>query len=169
MTMTRDQVVELLQLIRAHDNRTVDEIAIQVFTHAAIRAHWTHEAAREAVLDHFTTTVGEWLMPGHITQHIKASYVKALSELPEDRRQLMNNIHHALQGMGFPTRRARDTSRAIALRRQPQPPLTTKEETELRQHLAIRAELDARPATFAVGIGNLVAKLANQKAIEAAS
>lgn len=166
--MTRDQVVELLQLIRAHDNRTVDEIAIQVFAHAAARAGWTLDAAREAVLDHFATTVGEWLMPGHITQHIQASYLANLRALPEDKRRAMEHANYALQDMGYNPADAHRISRALFLGRDTSADLTGEQRNELKQRLAVRAEIDALPARHLTPLAKVLRELADQKAIDAA-
>lgn len=71
--MTRDQVIDLLMVIRAYDNRTVDEMAIRAYEESARRASWEAVDAQEAAIEHFTNVPDKWLMPAHITDRIRAN------------------------------------------------------------------------------------------------
>lgn len=69
--MNREQVIDLLTIASAYDNRKPDETAVYAWHEAATRERWTWEEAREAVHDHYARS-SEWLMPGHVTQRIKS-------------------------------------------------------------------------------------------------
>jgi hypothetical protein len=166
--MNRDQVVELLQLIRAHDNRTVDEIAVQVWMQAAARGGWENNLAREAVFDHFTNTVGVWLMPGHITEHINRTRGNALRALSEERRQLMDEACYILQDMGYTPNEAHQYTRAIVTGQQPLKPLAPEQDEEFRARCAARAEVLAQPPRELTPWA-IIRKLADKKAIEDAA
>jgi len=69
--VNREQVIDLLTIASAYDNRKPDETAVYAWHEAATRERWTWEEAREAVLDHYARS-SEWLMPGHVTRWIKS-------------------------------------------------------------------------------------------------
>lgn len=68
--MTRDQIIELLQVVSTYDGRKLDQMTIAAWGEAAKRGNWTPEKAAEAVHQHFATQT-VWLMPGHVTEGIK--------------------------------------------------------------------------------------------------
>jgi hypothetical protein len=71
--MNRDEIIELLQVIHAYDNRKIDGITVAAWSESARRARWTVREATEAVHEHFANTPGTWLMPGHVTERVRAS------------------------------------------------------------------------------------------------
>lgn len=71
MTMTRDEIITVLQTAAAYDNRKIDRVAVAAWMESAHRAGWTAGEAREAVHDHFANST-EYLMPGHVTERIRA-------------------------------------------------------------------------------------------------
>jgi hypothetical protein len=71
--MNRDQVIELLQVAHAYDNRKIDAIMVAAWSESARRARWTAHEATEAVHEHFAHTPGTYLMPGHVTERVRAS------------------------------------------------------------------------------------------------
>lgn len=70
--MERDEVVQLVQVIAAYDNRRIDELLIQTWSESARRARWTMAAATDAVHEHFARSTA-WLMPGHVTEAIRTA------------------------------------------------------------------------------------------------
>lgn len=70
MTLTRTQTIDLLTVITAYDRRTIGEGDVAAWSEAALRAHWTYDEALNAVHHHFANST-KWLMPGHITEHIR--------------------------------------------------------------------------------------------------
>lgn len=71
MTMTRDQIIDLLSIIVSYDNRAADEPAVIAWSAVAQSARWTWAEARDAVVAHYTSRT-DWLMPAHVTTHIRA-------------------------------------------------------------------------------------------------
>jgi hypothetical protein len=67
---TGDNIVELLQVAAAYDNRDIDAPMIAAWGEAARRQRWTFTEALEAVHQHYSQGVA-WLMPGHVTQLIR--------------------------------------------------------------------------------------------------
>ncbi|WP_029924022.1 hypothetical protein [Nocardia otitidiscaviarum] len=71
--MNRDDVIHLLQVIHGYDNRKIDAISIEAFSQSARRANWTLAAALDAVHDYYAFTPRGWVMPGDITERVRAS------------------------------------------------------------------------------------------------
>jgi hypothetical protein len=71
--MTRDEILELLQVAHAYDNRKADSIMVAAWSESARRARWTYHEAVDAVHEHFAKTHGVYLMPGHVTERVRAS------------------------------------------------------------------------------------------------
>lgn len=71
--MTRDEVIDLLQTIHGYDNRKIDGISIAAFSESARRANWTFADAIDAVHDYYAFTPRGWIMPGDITERVRAS------------------------------------------------------------------------------------------------
>lgn len=70
MTMTKNEVIDLLSLISAYDKRTAGQAEIHAFGDAAARGRWSFDEAAEAVKGHYAEETA-WLMPAHITKRIK--------------------------------------------------------------------------------------------------
>lgn len=68
--MTKDEVLTLLQVIAAYDNREAHPLMVAAWTEAATRRGWTFAAAVEAVHEHYAES-SDWLMPGTVTQLIR--------------------------------------------------------------------------------------------------
>lgn len=69
--MTRDDIIELMQLITSFDNRNSDAYMETSWLDAARVQRWTYEGACAAVRAHFSSST-EWIMPGHVTQWLRA-------------------------------------------------------------------------------------------------
>lgn len=69
--MTRDEIIDLLSVVTAYDNRNPSTAMISAWHTAAEVAHWTLGEAYDAVNAHYATST-EFLMPGHVTQRIRA-------------------------------------------------------------------------------------------------
>lgn len=69
--MNREDVINLLSIATAYDNRNVGEATIEAWLAAAAQGRWSFAEAREAVIDHYTRST-EFLMPGHVTKWIKS-------------------------------------------------------------------------------------------------
>ncbi|MFE2994235.1 hypothetical protein ACFXG4_04790 [Nocardia sp. NPDC059246] len=68
--LTNDELVTVLQVITAYDNRSVDSATIAAWGEAARRKRWTFAEAIDAVHEYFSDNTAR-LMPGHITQIIR--------------------------------------------------------------------------------------------------
>lgn len=69
--MNRDEIVDLLTAISAYDNRNASNAAILAWTETANRGRWTFREALDAIHVHYAEAT-TFLMPGHVTQLIKA-------------------------------------------------------------------------------------------------
>lgn len=70
MTITRNEVIQLLQIAGAYDNRKAAEAPIHAWFDSATRARWTYLEAADAIKDHYATSTA-FVMPGHITALIQ--------------------------------------------------------------------------------------------------
>jgi hypothetical protein len=70
--MSEDQVVELVQIIATYDSRKIDGVTLGAWREASLRAQWDFRAACNAVHEHYAH-VTQWLMPGHVTELIRAT------------------------------------------------------------------------------------------------
>ncbi|MFE3059092.1 hypothetical protein [Nocardia sp. NPDC059239] len=77
--LTNDELVTLLQVITAYDNRTVDNATVGAWGDAGRRQRWTFGEALDAVRQHYSANTA-WLMPGHITQTIRRNRGKNWQE-----------------------------------------------------------------------------------------
>lgn len=68
--MNRDEMVDLLSLIAARDNRQVGETTVAVWLEDI--GDLDFRDARTAVSDHFRNEPGVWLMAGHVRARVKA-------------------------------------------------------------------------------------------------
>lgn len=71
--MDEDQVKQLLAAAMAYDNRRPGDAAVHAWLEAAHRGRWTFPAALDAIHAHYAEHT-DFLMPGHITAHIRAAY-----------------------------------------------------------------------------------------------
>lgn len=84
-------------------------------------------------------------LPASIVSHARAAYFDALRDLPEDRRQLMNEANYVLQDMGFLPPVAHRWARLVALGRTPNVDLSEEQMAEFRRRLTERQALNAQP------------------------
>lgn len=80
--MNRDEIIDLLTAASAYDRRSVGEADVAAWSEAANRAGWTFPRALDALHEHFATSTA-WLMPGHVTQLIRARAARP-SDTPVD-------------------------------------------------------------------------------------
>lgn len=81
--MTHNEIVKLLQIAAAYDNRTANEGAVHAWTDASVRERWTYQDAAEAIKAHYAEST-TYLMPGHVTQRIKSVRQDAAMRAPID-------------------------------------------------------------------------------------
>lgn len=81
--MHRDEIVDLLSAISAYDNRNASNAAILAWTETANRGRWTFREALDAIHAHYAEAT-TFLMPGHVTQLIKARRQDAALRSPVD-------------------------------------------------------------------------------------
>lgn len=87
MTLTRDQVVSLLQVAQAYDNRNLGTANVHAWHDAADRGRWGFEEAVNAIKAHYAES-SEYLLPAHVTARIRWKQqeppraAEAIGELP---------------------------------------------------------------------------------------
>ena len=87
MTLTRDQVVSLLQVAAAYDNRNLGQANIHAWHDAADRERWAFDDAVMAIKAHYAEST-DYLLPAHVTQRIRGKRqeppraAEAIGELP---------------------------------------------------------------------------------------
>jgi hypothetical protein len=69
--MDRSEIVDLLSVISAYDNRNPSESAVHAWSKSAELGRWTAHEAAQAVHQHFASST-EFLMPAHVTALVKA-------------------------------------------------------------------------------------------------
>lgn len=84
-------------------------------------------------------------LPSTIIQHARAAYFEALKELSEEQRELMEEVNHALQDLGFTPPVAHRYSRQFALGRTPDLKLTDEQQQALRRYWQQRQALKSAP------------------------
>ncbi|WP_031467119.1 zinc finger domain-containing protein [Sciscionella sediminilitoris] len=89
MTLTRDQVVDLLSLIVAHDGRNPSESDLEAWSEQAALGRWTWPEARDAVITHFHHT-SEWIMPSHVAVIIRGRRQDKASRRMAEHRTMLN-------------------------------------------------------------------------------
>ena len=89
MNMTRDQVIDLMSLIVAHDGRNPSRSDLDIWAGHAERGRWSWYEAKEAVLSHFHHST-EWLMPGHVGAIITGRRQDEASRQMAEHRALEN-------------------------------------------------------------------------------
>jgi hypothetical protein len=73
--ITELEIRALLAVVMAYDNRRPGEANVTAWLEQGIRCRWTYDEAREAVHAHFAAST-DFLMPAHITAHIRAERQK---------------------------------------------------------------------------------------------
>lgn len=79
--MTRNEIIDLLSVISAYDNRNASQAAVLAWEKAAELGRWTFSEALDAVHAHFTVSTA-FLMPAHITDRIRAARQDAAMRQP---------------------------------------------------------------------------------------
>lgn len=108
--MTNDEVVDLLSVITAYDNRNATAATVAAWTTASEIGRWSYRLAVEAAHHHFAEST-EYLMPAHITQRLRQSrradseVFRALPGPPpasdEVRSRAMETIREYAKGFGI--------------------------------------------------------------------
>lgn len=94
MTISRNDMIDLLTYVAGADRRTVGQVDVKVWMDAAEDGEWPNiDFAYRAVVQHRNEHPGTWLEPGHITQQWKRVRQEALQrfELPRAPRELEDN------------------------------------------------------------------------------
>lgn len=75
MSITRAEAARLVTLASTWDNRTIGEAASAAWWDSGNRARWSYAEATEAIKHYYATTTDDkpWVMPSHITHHIRAA------------------------------------------------------------------------------------------------
>lgn len=79
--MTHNEIVDLLSVIAAYDNRNPSHAAVLAWSASAELGRWTTSEALTAVHAHFATSTA-FLMPAHITERIRAARHDATMRQP---------------------------------------------------------------------------------------
>lgn len=79
--MTHDDIVDLLSVISAYDNRNPSHAAVLAWGKSAELGRWTITEALTAVHAHFASSTA-FLMPAHITERIRAARHDAAMRQP---------------------------------------------------------------------------------------
>lgn len=89
--MNRREIIALLAIATAFDNRTVGEANISAWTDSARRGRWAFEEASDAIKDYYTSTTDArpFVMPNHITHRVSAVRRDRLD------RQVAHELTHA--------------------------------------------------------------------------
>lgn len=70
--MTRDQIIDLLSVVVAYDNRHAGQGQLAAWTEAADRGHWTYDLALDAIHGHYAES-RDWIMPADVTKRVRAA------------------------------------------------------------------------------------------------
>ena len=125
--LTRDQVIELLQLAAAGDKRTIGEADVAMWSDAARIGRWavrmldrgsgewvwTNQVALDAIRNHFARST-TYLLPGHITE-----YVAAYRRQPQPAAEAIAHLEAAPPASEETRRKAMDEIRRFADRFKP--------------------------------------------------
>lgn len=79
--MNDNEIIDLLSVITAYDNRTTGDGELLAWSDAASRGRWTFDEASEAVKAHYAESTA-WIMPGHVTHRVR----EARTEPPHSRK-----------------------------------------------------------------------------------
>lgn len=92
-----------------------------------------------------TEDTGYRPLPASIVKHGRASYFESLANLPDERRESMEDAAHALMEIGIQPPDAHKYVRRIILGRTPPFQLTVTQELEFREILAERQAIKSLP------------------------
>ena len=81
MSLHRNQVIKLLQLAGSYDSRNPAQSMILAWEESATRGRWTFDEASEAIKNHYSNST-DFIMPGHITQLVRAARQAAAMREP---------------------------------------------------------------------------------------
>jgi hypothetical protein len=70
VTLTQDQIVSLLQVAAAYDNRNIGSANVHAWHDAADRERWVFDDAVAAIKAHYAEST-TYLLPAHVTQRIR--------------------------------------------------------------------------------------------------
>lgn len=86
--MTDNQIVDLLSVVTAFDNRNAGRATVLAWAEVAEISRWTYAEAEQAVHQHFAEST-EYLMPAHITQRIRVAQQAARKALGDEARKAL--------------------------------------------------------------------------------
>lgn len=81
MTLSRNEIIRLLQIASCYDNRNPAESMIVAWEDAACRGRWVYAEAAEAIKIHYANSV-EFIKPAHVTQLIRSARQDAAMREP---------------------------------------------------------------------------------------
>lgn len=70
MSLTDDQIIDLLSVAAAYDNRKVNTDYVLAYGEASRRGRWTFQDAVDCVHEHYSRST-DFLMPAHITSLLR--------------------------------------------------------------------------------------------------
>ncbi|KJF21940.1 hypothetical protein C7T36_18340 [Rhodococcus sp. AD45-ID] len=109
-------------------------------------SHLTREDLLAGVTRAYRTEdAGYRPLPASIVKHARAGYFESLADLPDERRESMEDAAHALMEIGIQPPDAHKYVRRIVLGRTPPFQLTTEQDTEFRDILAERQAIKSMP------------------------
>lgn len=82
MSLTSDEITELLQLSQLWDKRTIGRGDVIAWSDTATLGRWTFSEAAAAIRAHHAEEPDKWLAPGHITKRIKEARQDAAMREP---------------------------------------------------------------------------------------
>lgn len=140
--MNRTEVIDLLSVIVAYDNRNADdEATIAAFLDAATLGRWTYPEAERAARDWLNANPDGWLRPGHITQLLRQRRRDALEHAAVPTQTPHPDLQRQIEALA--DRKAVDTPDG----RRPLPDRTAPKAITAGQHRiadAVRRGEDAR-------------------------
>ena len=104
--MNHSDIARLLAIVAGHNQRTVGDADVLTWHDAATLARWTYPEAERAIRQHYATSTERWIMPGHVTELIRA-----------ERRQPARHQRRALRGGPLPASDATRTAAMAEIRR----------------------------------------------------
>jgi hypothetical protein len=80
----RNDIIDLLAIVKSVDNRTVEDYDIQVWLEMLVR--FDKDDCLDAIMAHRAQQPGAWLEPGHVVQRVKAKINDRLERQDPDER-----------------------------------------------------------------------------------
>lgn len=100
--MQRDDVIDLLAIVQATDNREVGPVDVNVW--AKIIGHLDRDECTDAIMAHRREQPGVWLEPGHIAARVKARHRDRYDRMDPDERAVAIADAEAAATSGFARR-----------------------------------------------------------------